>query len=80
MRFQDELYGIAEGAVASGLGSHVMGLFLYLGPGIFDCDGQATGTHGWQIDHDLGTGGVGDIGTNPVDDYDLFQADLSFKF
>jgi hypothetical protein len=36
--------------------------------------------HGWQIDHDLGTGGVGDIGINPVDDYNLFQADLSFRF
>ncbi len=35
---------------------------------------------GWQIDHDLGTGGVGDIGINPVDGYDLLQADLSFKF
>ncbi|MDQ3199035.1 MAG: putative porin [Verrucomicrobiota bacterium] len=39
-----------------------------------------TYAHGWQIDHDLGTGGVGDVGINPVDDYDLFQADLSFKF
>ncbi len=36
--------------------------------------------HGWQIDHNLGTGGVGDVGINPVDDFDLFQADLSFKF
>lgn len=39
-----------------------------------------TYAHGWPIDTDLGTGGVGDIGINPVDDYDLFQADLSFKF
>ncbi len=39
-----------------------------------------TYAHAWQIDHDLGTGGVGDVGINPVDDYDLFQADLSFKF
>ena len=39
-----------------------------------------TYAHGWQIDHDLGTGGVGDIGINPVDNYDLFQGDLSFKF
>jgi hypothetical protein len=39
-----------------------------------------TYAHGWQIDHDLGTGGVGDVGINPVDDYDLFQADLGFKF
>ena len=39
-----------------------------------------TYAHGWQIDDDLGTGGVGDIGTNPVDNYNLFQADLGFKF
>ena len=39
-----------------------------------------TYAHGWQIDHDLGTGGLGDVGINPLDDYDLFQADLSFKF
>jgi len=36
--------------------------------------------NGWQIHHDLGTGGVGYIGTNPADDYSLFQADLSFRF
>ena len=39
-----------------------------------------TYAHGDQVDHDLGTGGVGDIGINPVDDYNLFQADLNFKF
>ena len=39
-----------------------------------------TYAHGNQIDHSLGTGGVGDTGINPVDDYNLFQADLSFKF
>ncbi|MBA2434825.1 MAG: putative porin [Chthoniobacterales bacterium] len=39
-----------------------------------------TYAHGWPIDSDLGTGGVGDIGINPVDDYDILQADLSFKF
>ena len=39
-----------------------------------------TYAHGDQIDSDLGTGGVGDLGINPVDDYNLFQADLSFKF
>jgi hypothetical protein len=39
-----------------------------------------TYAHGWQIDHDLGTGGVGDLGINPVDNYNLFQGDLSFKF
>ena len=42
--------------------------------------GNLTYAHGTPVDNDLGTGGVGDIGINPVDDYDLFQADLSFKF
>ena len=42
--------------------------------------GNLTYAHGWQIDHDLGTGGIGDIRIIPVDDYNLFQADLSFKF
>jgi len=36
--------------------------------------------HAWRIDKDLGTGGVGDTGINPVDNYNIFQADLSFKF
>ena len=36
--------------------------------------------HGWRIDSDLGTGGIGDIGINPLDRYNIFQADLSFKF
>jgi hypothetical protein len=36
--------------------------------------------HGNQVDTTLGTGGVGDLGINPVDDYNLFQADLGWKF
>jgi hypothetical protein len=37
--------------------------------------------YGWQIDDDLGTGGVGDAFTlNPLDKYQIFQADLSVKF
>lgn len=39
-----------------------------------------TYAYGEQIDHDLGTGGVGDIGVNPLREYQLFQADLNFKF
>jgi hypothetical protein len=35
---------------------------------------------GEQIDNTLGTGGVGDIGVNPLREYQLFQADLNFKF
>jgi hypothetical protein len=34
----------------------------------------------WRIDSGLGTGGVGDIGINPLDEYQIFQADLSVKF
>jgi len=33
-----------------------------------------------QIDNTLGTGGVGDIGVNPLREYQIFQADLNFKF
>jgi hypothetical protein len=39
-----------------------------------------TWAYGWRIDDALGTGGVGDIGINPLDQYQLFQADLSVKF
>jgi hypothetical protein len=37
--------------------------------------------YGQQIDHDLGTGGVGDAFTiNPLRKYQIFQADLNVKF
>jgi len=36
--------------------------------------------HGNPVDDTLGTGGIGDLGINPVDDYNLFQADLGWKF
>lgn len=37
--------------------------------------------YGSQIDHDLGTGGVGDAFTiNPLRKYQIFQADLNVKF
>ncbi len=36
--------------------------------------------YGWRVDESLGTGGTGDIGINPLDQYQLFQADLSVKF
>lgn len=37
--------------------------------------------YGWRIDNDLGTGGqAGDILINPLDQYQIFQADLSVKF
>ncbi|HEU0208261.1 MAG TPA: putative porin [Candidatus Udaeobacter sp.] len=39
-----------------------------------------TYSYGWRIDDALGTGGVGDININPLDQYQLLQADLSFKF
>ena len=37
-------------------------------------------THAWRIDHALGVGGGGDIGVNPIDSFQLFQADLNVKF
>ncbi len=39
-----------------------------------------TYAYGEQIDKSLGTGGVGDIGVNPLREYQLFQADLNWKF
>jgi hypothetical protein len=40
-----------------------------------------TYAHGWRIDNDLGTGGLaGSIGINPLDNYNLLQADLNLKF
>ena len=36
--------------------------------------------YAWQIDDALGTGGSGDISINPLNQYQIFQADLSFKF
>jgi len=39
-----------------------------------------TYAYAWQIDDALGTGGNGDIGINPLNQYQIFQADLTFKF
>ena len=39
-----------------------------------------TYAYGEQINNTLGTAGVGDIGVNPLREYQLFQADLNFKF
>jgi Putative porin len=40
-----------------------------------------TYTYGWRADDSLGTGGIGGaIGVNPLDHYQLFQADLNLKF
>jgi putative porin len=36
--------------------------------------------YAWRIDDALGTGGLGDIGINPMDQYQIFQADLTLKF
>jgi hypothetical protein len=36
--------------------------------------------YGWRADSSLGTGGAGDIGINPLDKYQIFQADLNVKF
>src|SRR6266446_2675730 len=40
-----------------------------------------TWAYAWRIEDSIGTGGIGDnISINPVDQYQIFQADLSFKF
>lgn len=39
-----------------------------------------TYAYGWQVDDSIGTGGNGDIPINPLNQYQLFQADLSVKF
>ena len=39
-----------------------------------------TWAYGWNANDNLGTGGVGDIGVNPLDQYQIFQADLNVKF
>ena len=36
--------------------------------------------YAWRSDGSLGTGGAGDIGINPLDHYQIFQADLNVKF
>src|SRR5437016_148294 len=36
--------------------------------------------YGWRSDTDLGTGGAHDIAINPLDQYQIFQADLNVKF
>jgi hypothetical protein len=36
--------------------------------------------YAWRVDNSLGTGGTGNIPINPLDQYQLFQADLSVKF
>ena len=39
-----------------------------------------TYSYAWRINGSLGTGGTGDITINPLDQYQLFQANLNFNF
>jgi hypothetical protein len=39
-----------------------------------------TWAYGWRSNSLFGTGGVGDIPINPLDEYQIFQADLNVKF
>jgi hypothetical protein len=39
-----------------------------------------TWAYGWRSNGNFGTGGTGDIGINPVDEYQIFQADMNLKF
>jgi hypothetical protein len=60
---------------------NIEGVFFQFGYAFSDAVwANLTYAHGWQIDKALGTGGIGDLGINPVNNYNLFQSDLSFKF
>ena len=39
-----------------------------------------TWAYAWRVNGSLGTGGTGNIPINPLDQYQLFQADMSVKF
>jgi hypothetical protein len=39
-----------------------------------------TWAYAWRVNGSLGTGGTGDIAINPLDQYQIFQADMSVKF
>jgi hypothetical protein len=58
------------------------GVAVRLGYAVTDAiTANLTYGYGWQIDDDLGTGGTGDAFTiNPLNKYQIFQADLSVKF
>ena len=39
-----------------------------------------TWAYAWRVNGSLGTGGLGDIAVNPMDQYQIFQADMSVRF
>jgi hypothetical protein len=39
-----------------------------------------TWAYAWRVNGSLGTGGIGDMAINPLDQYQLFQADMSVRF
>jgi Putative porin len=39
-----------------------------------------TWAYAWRLNGSLGTGGIGDIPINPLDQYQIFQADMSVKW
>jgi hypothetical protein len=39
-----------------------------------------TWAYAWRVNGSLGTGGIGDIPINPLDQYQIFQADMSVKW
>src|SRR6266700_512874 len=41
---------------------------------------NVTYSYAWRVNGSLGTGGTGDITINPLDQYQLFQANLNFKY
>lgn len=60
---------------------NIEGVAVTLGYAVSDAvTANLTYGYGHRADRNLGTGGVGDIGINALDKYQLFQADLNFKF
>src|ERR1700687_1748332 len=50
LRPEDELDSVAEGAVATSMRRDVMGLLFHFDAGVLHSDGEASGTHGGQVD------------------------------
>ena len=50
MSFEDVFDGVAEGAIASRVGSNVVRFFLHFGTGILHRDGESCHAHGREVD------------------------------
>src|SRR5450631_631974 len=70
LSFQNELYGVAQGAFAAGVGGDVVGFLLHLGACVLHGDGEASGAHGGEIDDVIADeGGFFQLETFLADDF-----------